>query len=101
MTDDTKPGAFAKLLELDDFQPVQRVFLRVGFIVFVMGVPAGFTFQNRTLMIGTALLMAGLAGHYFPDSRQLDGDIHWGNLLMAILFLALFAAACRFAYLGH
>lgn len=101
MADDTKPGAFAKQLELDGFQPVQRVFLRVGFIVFVMGVPSGFTFQKRTLMIGTALFMAGFAGHYWPETRHLDGDIWWGNLVMAILFSALFAAACRFAYLGH
>ena len=99
MADDTKPGVFASLL--DGFQPVQKVFLWVGFIVFVMGVPSGFIFQNRTLMIGTALLMAGLAGHYWPETRHLDGDILWGNLVMAILFSALFAAACRFAYLGR
>jgi hypothetical protein len=99
VADDTKPGVFASLL--DGFQPVQKVFLWVGFIVFVMGVPAGFTFQNRTLMIGTALLMAGFVGHYLPESRHLDGDVHWGNLVMAIFFFVLFAAACRFAYLGH
>jgi len=99
VADDTKPGVFASLL--DGFQPVQRVFLWVGFIVFVMGVPSGFTSQNRTLMIGTALLMAGLAGHYWPVVRHLDGDILWGNLVMAILFSALFAASCLFAYLGR
>jgi hypothetical protein len=99
MADDTKPGAFASLLA--EFGPVQKVFLFFGFIVFMMGVPSGFTLQNRTLMIGTALLLAGLAGHYWPESKHWDGEILWGNMLMAIVFSALAAAACRFAYLGH
>ena len=72
MADDTKPGAFASLLA--GFGPVQKVVLFFGFIVFMMGVPQGYTLQNRTLMIGTALLMAGLAGHYWPESKHWDGN---------------------------
>jgi hypothetical protein len=108
MADESRPGVFASLLQ--DFSPVPRVFLFFGFVVFLMGVPSGFTFQNRTLMIGVALLAAGIAGHYWPEIRTLEiwvdgerghSEIRWGNLFLATSFSILCAAACRFAYFGH
>jgi hypothetical protein len=75
-----------------------------------MGVPSGFVFQNRTLMIGTALFMVGIAGHYFRklktssvyiDGESVRGEIIWGNVFLATLFLFLFATASWFAYFGH
>jgi hypothetical protein len=108
MSDASKSGAFASLLE--GFGPVQKVFLFCGFVVFVMGVPSGFTLKNRTLMIGTALFMAGITGHYFQalktsgvyvDGENVRGEIIWGNVFLAIVFSFLFAAACWFAYFGH
>ena len=99
MADDGNSGVFANLVA--GFGPVQKVFLFFGFIVFMMGVPSGFTFQNRTLMIGVALLLAGLAGHYWPERQFLDGSINWGNLVMALAYFAFFLVTCRFAYLGH
>jgi len=108
MPDDSKPGAFASLL--DGFGPVQKIFVFCGFIVCVMGVPSGFTLQNRTLMIGAALFAAGIAGHYWPEHRTLSlyvdgarvrGEFLWGNFFLAIVFSILFAAACWFAYWGH
>jgi hypothetical protein len=108
MADDRKPGAFASLL--DGFGPVQRIFLFCGFIVCVMGVPSGFALQNRTLMIGTALFTAGIAGHYWPELRTLGvyvdgqsvrGEFLWGNFFLATAFSIFCATACWYAYLGH
>jgi hypothetical protein len=108
MSDNTKLGAFASLL--DGFGPIQKIFLFGGFVVFVMGVPSGFTLQNRTLMIGTALFMWGIAGHYFGelkacdvqvDSERIRGKIIWGNVFLAIVFSFLTATAIWFAYSSH
>ena len=109
MADDSKPGAFASLL--DGFGPVPKVLLFFGFIVSVMGVPSGFILRNRALMIGTALLTAGLAGHYWPELRTLTvygdggqsvrGKFLWGNFFLAVVFSILCATTCWFAYLGH
>jgi hypothetical protein len=40
MGDESKPGAFVRVL--DGFQQVPKVFLFLGFVVFLLGVPAGF-----------------------------------------------------------
>ena len=59
---------FAKLFE--GFGGVQKLFLFAGLTVALAGVRSGFTFQNRTLFVGIALLATGFAGHYLPDVRS-------------------------------
>ena len=107
MADDNKTGIFAALLA--GFGHVQRVFLFLGFVVFLMGVPNGFKLQSRTLMIGIALFAGGIAGHYWPETTfgpvytddKTSGGIRWGNVFLALVFSAIFVLACRLAFLGQ
>jgi len=106
MGEETKLGAFASIL--GGFQPVPRVLLAVGFVIFCFGVPAGFRLQNRPLMIGVALFAAGIAGHYWPETTfgpvyaddKSSGGVRWGNVFLAVVFSAICLLACRWAYLG-
>jgi len=107
MADDSKLGAFASILA--GFQPVPRVLLSVGFVIFCFGVPAGFKLQNRAMMIGVALFAAGFAGQYWPEitfgpvytDNKSSGGVRWGNVFLAVAFSAICALACWLAYLGH
>jgi hypothetical protein len=73
------------------------------------GVPNGFKLQNRTLMIGVALLAAGIAlycwtettfGPDYADDKT-TGGFRWGNVFLALVFSAVCILASRFAYLGR
>jgi hypothetical protein len=107
MGDDSKPRAFADLLA--GFQPVPKVLLFMGFVVFLLGVPSGFKLENRALMIGVALFAAGIAGHYWPETTfgpmynddKSSGGVRWGNVVLALAYSAICALACRWAYLGQ
>jgi hypothetical protein len=107
MGENQKPGAFARLIL--DFQPVPRVFLCLGFAIFLIGVPAGFRLDNRVMMIGVALIAAGLAGHYWPEVTFApiymgdvnSGGVRWGNLALALLFSALCVLTCLCACFGQ
>jgi hypothetical protein len=107
MGDDSKIGAFASILA--GFQPVPKVFLLVGFLVFCFGVPAGFSLENRAMMIGVALFAGGIAGHYWPETTfgpvytgdESSGGIRWGNVFLAVVFSAICVLAGWLAYLRH
>ena len=74
-----------------------------------MGVPNGLKLQNRTLMLGVALVAAGIAGHYWPEitfgpvyaDDKTSGGVRWGNVFLEVVFSAVCVFACRLAYFGQ
>jgi hypothetical protein len=94
---ENSPSGFAGILS--GFGPVQRVLLFLGFAVFCMGVPGGFSAHNRAMMIGVSLLAAGIAGHYWSTGRYdtiWDGDqAHGGGWKAGAVSLAIaFSIIC-------
>lgn len=108
MARDDHGSGFAALLH--KFGPVQAVFLFIGFVIFVAGVPSGVKLDNRTLMIGTCVMALGIVGHYWSHPRYADlwtgekhirGGLKWGRLFIGVMFLPLAAASAYFAYASN
>lgn len=94
---DSAPGGFTHILS--DFGPLQKVCLFLGFTVFCVGMPKGFAINNRALMVGIALMAAGIAGRYWTTCRYadlyVDGETHRGGLKVGAVFLGMaFSALC-------
>lgn len=97
-------GALATIIT--DFTPVPRVLLLLGFLIFLVGIQAGFRLDNRPMMIGVALIASAFAGHYWPEVRfgpiyagdEKSAGIRWGNIFLAVLFSAIAIAAAWIAY---